>query len=295
MNNYGEQPDSTRRTLRYRKDMDAGGCQAAAASTRNGFQQSRKTERKRKGHQMKYWTHLNGKQLTLSLACSGLAMVAGCCTRSSGQARYWSRPGPAYASTGSTTSQQYEQPAQTEQYQQTQTGNNVVIPLYEETVNVGKREIEAGAVRLRKVVRTETVNQPVQLRHEEVVIDREPGNGAASGQEQLNQQFQEGETVIRLQREVPVIEKQVQPAGKIVVQTRMAGDQTNVVSEIRREDIKVVKIGNPQNVIIGQNVTTSSETSATGAGSEVGGQNTGAATNSQDQQQQQPNQPNDQQ
>jgi hypothetical protein len=80
-----------------------------------------------------------------------------------------------------------------------------------------------------------------------------------------------------------------------VVQTRMAGDQTNVVSEIRREDIKVVKIGNPQNVIIGQNVTTSSETSATGAGSEVGGQNTGAATNSQDQQQQQPNQPNDQQ
>src|SRR3954469_8104525 len=92
---------------------------------------------------MKYWTNANGKQITLSLACSGLAMVAGCCTRSSGQARYWSRPGPAYASTGSTTSQQYEQPAQTEQYQQTQTGNNVVIPLYEETVNVGKREVEA--------------------------------------------------------------------------------------------------------------------------------------------------------
>ena len=111
-------------------------------------------------------------------------MVAGCCSRSSGQARYWARPGPAYASTGSTTSQQYEQPAQNEQYQQTQTQNgNVVIPLYEETVNVGKREVETGAVRLRKVVRTETVNQPVQLRHEEIVIDREPANGAPSGQE----------------------------------------------------------------------------------------------------------------
>src|SRR5437588_5149152 len=138
---------------------------------------------------MKYWTHLNAKQITLSLACSGLAMVAGCCSRSSGQARYWARPGPAYASTGSTTSQQYEQPAQNEQYQQTQTQNgNVVIPLYEETVNVGKREVETGAVRLRKVVRTETVNQPVQLRHEEIVIDREPANGAPSGQEELNQQ-----------------------------------------------------------------------------------------------------------
>lgn len=222
-------------------------------------------------------------------------MVAGCCSRSSGQARYWARPGPAYASTGSTTRQQYEQPAQTEQYQQTQTENgNVVIPLYEETINVGKREVETGAVRLRKVVRTETVNQPVQLRHEEVVIDREPANGAANGQEELNQQFQEGETVIRLKSEVPVIEKQIQPTGKIVVQTRMVGDQTNVVSQIRREDINVIKEGNPRNVIIGQNVTTTSS-SATGAGSEVGGQTSGAATNSQDQDQQPPNRPNDQQ
>jgi len=241
---------------------------------------------------MKNWTHLNGKQITLSLACSGLAVLAGCCTRSSGQARYWSRPAPAYASTGSSTAQTYEQGTQTTQYQQTQPGNNVVIPLYEETLNVGKREVEAGAVRLRKVVRTETINQPVQLRHEEVVIDREPGNGTATGQEELNQQFQEGETVIRLKSEVPVIEKQVQPTGKIVVQTRMTGDQTNIVTQIRREDINVVKEGNAQNVIIGQNITTSSS-SATGSGSEVGGQNSGAATNSQDQQP--PNQPKDQQ
>jgi len=244
---------------------------------------------------MKYWTQLNGKQITLSLACSGLAMLAGCCTRSSGQARYWARPGPAYASTGSTTSQQYEQSSQTTQYQQnqTQTSNNVVIPLYEETVNVGKREVEAGSVRLRKVVRTETINQPVQLRHEEIVIDREPASGNTSGQEALSQQFQEGETVIRLKSEVPVIEKQVQSTGRIVVQTRMAGDQTNIVSQIRREDINVVKEGNTQNVIIGQNVTTSSS-SATGSGSEVGGQNSGTGTNSQDQQQP-PNQPKDQQ
>lgn len=242
---------------------------------------------------MKYWTQLNGKQITLSLACSGLAILAGCCSRSSGQARYWARPGPAYASTGSTTSQQYEQTTTTQDYQQTQTGNNVVIPLYEETVNVGKREVEAGSVRLRKVVRTETINQPVQLRHEEIVIDREPGSGNATGQEQLNQQFQEGETIIRLKSEVPVIEKQVQPAGKIVVQSRMAGDQTNVVTQIRREDIKVVKEGNPQNVIIGQNVTTSTSSSATGSGSEVGGQSSGTGANSQDQQQ--PNQPRDQQ
>src|SRR4051812_27790295 len=123
---------------------------------------------------MKDWTRCNRNHVTLALlACSGLALVSGCCSRTRGQASYWSSPRPAYASTGSTRSQQYAQPtAQYQQTGQTET-NNMVIPLYEESLNVGKREVEAGAVRLRKIVRTETVNQPVELRHEEVVIDRE--------------------------------------------------------------------------------------------------------------------------
>lgn len=234
---------------------------------------------------MKNWIKFSCNHFALALlAGSGLALVSGCCSRTRGQASYWSSPGPAYASTGSTRSQQYAQP--TAQYQPTQTDtNNMVIPLYEESLNVGKREVEAGAVHLRKIVRTETVNQPVELRHEEVVIDREPPGAQTSASQpsqELSQQFQEGETVIRLQREVPVVEKQIQPAGRIVVQTRMSGDQTNVQSQIRREDIDIIKEGNPQNVIIGENVRVSART-ATGAAGEVGGQNSGAAANSQDQ------------
>lgn len=50
--------------------------------------------------------------------------------------------------------------------------DQINIPLHEERLNVGKRTVDAGQVTIRKVVTTETVNQPVQLRKESLVIDR---------------------------------------------------------------------------------------------------------------------------
>ena len=52
--------------------------------------------------------------------------------------------------------------------------------LVEILAKVGKREVEYGGVRLRKVVKTEVVNQPVELTREEIVIERVP-----AGQEML--------------------------------------------------------------------------------------------------------------
>jgi len=59
-------------------------------------------------------------------------------------------------------------------------GDQLVIPLHEERLNVGKRSVDAGTVTIRKIVTTETVSQPVELRKERVVIDRQ-GSGAQSG------------------------------------------------------------------------------------------------------------------
>jgi len=74
-----------------------------------------------------------------------------------------------------------------------------------------------------------------------------------------------------------VIEKQTSPAGEVVVQTRSAALQTNIQSEIRREDIDIARQGNTGNVIIGQNVSRSVRvTESSGAGETAGGQTTGA-------------------
>jgi len=130
----------------------------------------------------------------------------------------------------------------------------MVVPLYQESVNVGKREVESGQVRLKKIVKTETVNVPVELRREEVVIDRDKNIGGPTQNQALAQRFQEGETTIPLKHEEAVIEKREMPAGQIVVQTRFASQQTNIQAEVRKEDIDIAKQGNAENVIIGQNV-----------------------------------------
>lgn len=53
--------------------------------------------------------------------------------------------------------------------------DEVRIQLNEEKLKVGKRTVEAGGVRLRKIVRTEVVHVPVKLQREEIVIERVSG------------------------------------------------------------------------------------------------------------------------
>src|SRR5688572_284400 len=46
------------------------------------------------------------------------------------------------------------------------------VPVQEERLEVEKRQAEMGSVDIRKTVETEQVNVPVELRHEEVTVDR---------------------------------------------------------------------------------------------------------------------------
>ncbi len=165
-----------------------------------------------------------------------------------------------------------------------QSATETAIPLREETVRVGTRQVDAGGVRLRKIVRTETINQPVQLRRETLVIEREPAanqgqanlqqdQGAAAnaqGNAALNQPFQEQETVIRLTKEEPVVEKQVVQSGRIVAHRKMNTEQANVQQQVRREDIEINRMGNADNVTISENLKSSLQQGQSGAMSKSG-------------------------
>jgi len=200
-----------------------------------------------------------------TLAC--LALAGGCCTRNTKQARYTPLETTAYAET---TPPPPPAPAP-----ETTGQPNFVIPLHQETVNVQKREVGAGDVRIRKIVKTETVNQPVELRREEVVIDRAPGTGEEAKTRRLAQPFQPEETVIHLKREEADMQKQVQPAGEIVVSTRSTTEQKNVQTEVRREDVDLSQLNNMPNVIIGQNLK-----AGPGAPTAVGGAGSPGTTSS---------------
>ena len=66
--------------------------------------------------------------------------------------------------------------------------------------------------------------------------------------------FKNQDIVIHLKKEEPVFETTVTQTGKIVARKQMQSQQENVQRQIRKDQIEVVKEGNPQNVTISKDV-----------------------------------------
>jgi stress response protein YsnF len=111
----------------------------------------------------------------------------------------------------------------------------LVVPVCEEKVTVDKRDTDV-MVTVRKVVKTEQVNVPLSLRRETVVVERLPGGSS----DECKGEFGEKQFTIQLKREIPVIEKKVVSAGRVVVKKRTA-TITKQVSEVSRKEEVVVE------------------------------------------------------
>lgn len=112
------------------------------------------------------------------------------------------------------------------------------IQLKEESLKVGKREVEYGGVRLRKIIRTETVNQPVELSREEIVIERVPVSGETTTGD-METKFDDKEIYIPLRREEAVIEKTTRTREEVHVGKRRETEKETVQGEVRREDVEI--------------------------------------------------------
>jgi stress response protein YsnF len=111
------------------------------------------------------------------------------------------------------------------------------IPLHEERVDVTKRQVDAGAVRLRKVVRTDVKEVPVELRRERVEIERVPASelrGTYTGRA-----FVEDEITMRERREEPVVQKTREVVGGVRATKDVDTRRENVRTDARREDVEI--------------------------------------------------------
>lgn len=120
------------------------------------------------------------------------------------------------------------------------TPEQATIQLSEEQLKIGKREVEVGGVRLRKIVRTEVVHQPVELQREELVIERVPASEAHTGRQQA---FNEQEVFIPLRREEAVVEKTTALREEVRARKATRTDRQEVSAEVRREDVEVEESG----------------------------------------------------
>jgi len=123
-------------------------------------------------------------------------------------------------------------------------GNQVAIPLYEERVNVGKQEVPSQ-VQIRKYTTTETVNVPVQLRHEHVVVERVPAGGQPSQSQWSGAPFQDKSITLQVENEQPIVQKQVVETGQVIARKDAQTQQLNIQQQVRKEDVAIDRSNNP--------------------------------------------------
>jgi stress response protein YsnF len=104
----------------------------------------------------------------------------------------------------------------------------------EEELLVGKREVEAGRVRVRKWVETEPVAVDIELQHERARVVREDINEPADGAD-----FGDQELEITLRAEEPMVEKQVIAKERIRLETDVHVETATVSDEVRKERVEV--------------------------------------------------------
>ena len=124
--------------------------------------------------------------------------------------------------------------------------DEIRLTLHEERLRVGKREVEDGAVHVRKTVTSEQVNVPVELRREDAVIERIPAGEVQGGV--AADAFQEKTVEVRLTAEEAVVSKDSVVTGAVRVH-KTAETQTQTVSDsVRSEDVEVVRDGQTTDV-----------------------------------------------
>ncbi len=120
-------------------------------------------------------------------------------------------------------------------------GGEAVIPIIEEEVRVGKREVETGGVRVSTRVEEQPVQEQVTLRDEDVRVERRPVDrpvDTAAVQDALR----EGTFEVRERREEPVVDKQARVVEEVVVGKEVQ-ERTETVSETaRRTDVDVQEV-----------------------------------------------------
>lgn len=110
------------------------------------------------------------------------------------------------------------------------------LTLAEEQLSVGKREVSAGEVELRKTVETEHVREQVQLSRDEVTVERRP---LAPGQTTSGGEIGADEIRIPVMEEQVVMQKVMVPREEIIVRKKQVTDQQMVEADVRKERLVV--------------------------------------------------------
>jgi uncharacterized protein (TIGR02271 family) len=111
------------------------------------------------------------------------------------------------------------------------------IPVVQEELKVGKREVQRGGVRVHQRVRETPVQENVQLREEHVKVERRPVDQPASEADLAA--FKEGSVEMREMAEEPVVEKTARVVEEVVIAKEVTQATANINETVRSTEVEV--------------------------------------------------------
>ena len=113
------------------------------------------------------------------------------------------------------------------------------VPVVEERLDVEKRQGEMGSVDIRKTVETEQVNIPVELRHEEVTVDRVDVKDRPVAAADVDNAFEEGTIRVPVRGEEAVVQKEAVVTGEVVIDRETKTERQTVSDTVRKERVNI--------------------------------------------------------
>jgi len=116
-----------------------------------------------------------------------------------------------------------------------------VLPVIEEELKVGKREVQKGGIRAYTHMTETPVEEKVHLREEHVHVERRPVDRAPNQTDRAA--FKEQTVEVREKSEEAVISKRPRVVEEVVIGKEVGGRTETVRDTVRRTDVEVEKLG----------------------------------------------------
>ena len=116
-------------------------------------------------------------------------------------------------------------------------GEDTTIPVIEEQLQVGKKVVETGGVRLRTRVVETPVEEDLRLKEEHVRVERETVNRKATEAD-----FKEGVVEVREEAEVPVVSKEARVVEEVTLNKDVQEREHTINETLRSTEVDVEKI-----------------------------------------------------
>jgi uncharacterized protein (TIGR02271 family) len=118
--------------------------------------------------------------------------------------------------------------------------SGTVIPVIEEQLQVGKREVERGGARIRSRIVEKPVEASVRLREEHIIVNRHPVNRAVTDADVAN--FKRGDITVTERSEEAVVGKQARVVEEVEIGKNVTEREETIRDTVKRTEVDIEEI-----------------------------------------------------